>query len=42
MIAVAWPTARTPPPSVRAPTAEQTDLKLYRAIIARMRSGEDY
>jgi len=41
-IAVAWPTARTPQPSVRASTAEQTDLKLYRAIIARMRAGEDY
>ena len=42
MIAVAWPTARTPQPSVRASTAEQTDLKLYRAIISRMRAGEDY
>jgi hypothetical protein len=42
MIAAAWPVAAAPEPRVRASTADQTDLDLYRAVICRVGAGENY
>lgn len=43
ILAVAcWPAATAPAPKVRASQAEQSDLDLYRDIIARVKGGEAY
>ena len=42
LLIVAWPAASTPQPKMRASEAEQSDLQLYRDIIARVGDGEAY
>ena len=42
LLIAAWPTPSTPQPKMRASEAEQSDLQLYRDIIARVGDGEAY
>ncbi len=42
LLAAAWPAPSSPQPRMRASEAEQSDLQLYRDIIARVGEGEPY
>ena len=42
LLIAAWPAPSSPQPKMRASEAEQSDLDLYRDIIARVRAGEAY
>ncbi|MDQ3077903.1 MAG: hypothetical protein M3Q83_03565 [Pseudomonadota bacterium] len=42
LLIAAWPAPSSPQPKVRASDAEQSDLQLYRDIIARVGAGEPY
>ncbi len=42
LLAACWPTSSAPAPKLRASVAEQSDLDLYRDIIARVRAGDPY
>jgi len=42
LLVAAWPAPTSPQPRMRASEAEQSDLQLYRDIIARVGSGEAY
>ena len=42
MLVAAWPAPSTPQPKMRASETEQSDLDLYRDIIARVGNGDPY
>ena len=42
LLAACWPVSASPAPKVRASVAEQSDLDLYRGVIARVRAGDAY
>lgn len=42
LLLAAWPAGPAPQPKMRASEAEQSDLQLYRDIIARVATGEAY
>lgn len=42
LLIAAWPASSTPGPKMRASETEQSDLQLYRDIIARVGDGEAY
>ena len=42
LLIAAWPAPSTPKPKMRAAETEQSDLQLYRDIIARVGNGESY
>lgn len=42
LLAACWPVGPAPAPKVRASVAEQSDLDLYRDVIARVRAGDPY